>query len=301
MQRKRLVPILFLLFMTSRFLSADVLQLLKQVDELHEAEQYPQCMLLLEEGLGQSPDAALQAQIFWRMSRATLFLAARAEDGGAPKSEILEMYRQGEESAGKAISLDRTEPRALYWKASNIGKWGKLQGVLQSLAKAEPMKQLLEQAVTLKPDHPDSYYVLGQLYEKLPGFPLSFGNISSAVSLGRLSTDIQEREMTLGLRVRRNNDFATQLASHLWNRDWNRGKREAEQGKLARRFERVDSPLEKGFAYEGTVRIPAMSDREEAKRILDSVIGELQGKAKRAESDERELKTALELRAEWSR
>ena len=117
---------------------------------------------------------------------------------GAKKDDLLKNYEEGEKYANQAIENFPNNPLSYYWKASNIGRWGQVKGILDSLGKAEPMQKLLIQAIDLDSDHSDSYFVLGELYDELPGWPISFGNIDFAVSFARKSIALNDEQLGYG-------------------------------------------------------------------------------------------------------
>jgi len=213
--------------------------------------------------------------------------------------ELLSFFEQGEAQAQKAIDADPSNHLGYYWKSANIGRWGQIKGILNSLFKAKPMRDLLKKAVAAEPDHADSYYVLGQLYEQVPGFPISFGDEDYAVSLGRKSLDLHEQQVKAGIEDEINYDFYTEMAKHLWERDYSAAKREREQGKKMRKYESSSEPMEKNFHYEASVTLKNMSDREEALELINWVIRELEGMSNRSGSQDDDLKEAEEVLESW--
>lgn len=288
-------PALFLLISTAVF--AQTAELLEQADELHEDEEHREVVDLLEGGLSEARNGAERAEMLWRLSRAALSIGGELEDAGASDDELLAQYEQGESYADDAIEADPENHLGYYWKSANIGRWGQTRGILNALAQAAPMRDLLARAIEIEPNHPDSYYVLGQLYAQVPGFPVSFGDTDQAVSLGRLSVDLMEEELEGGDRDEPAYDFYIQLASHLIDRGWNERRRDRRQGDKRENYQGAESPLERGFFYEGTLDIPAQDDEEEAGDVLDRVISLLESLPSPTEGQEGELEAARELRA----
>ncbi|MFW6288861.1 MAG: hypothetical protein ACOC2Q_03680, partial [Spirochaetota bacterium] len=137
------------------------------------------------------------------------------------------------------------------------------------------MRDLLRQAINQQPDHAGSYYVLGQLYAEVPGV-ISFGNDDYAVGLARKSIDLHEQELASGDADELEHDYYIQLASHLMQRGWNERKRDRAMAGKRDSFSSTDDRLEQGWYYEGTVRIPAQDDVEEAEALLRDMIGRLE-------------------------
>jgi tetratricopeptide (TPR) repeat protein len=276
---------------------ADVSSALKEADRLHEEERYEQAISLLNNTLSGALGAKEKAELYWRLSRETLYLGEILADQNAAKSKILATFEEGERYADRAIEADATNYNAQYWKASNIGKWGTTKGILDSLFKAKPMRDILIKVITLKEAHPDAYYVLGQLYEKVPGGIISFGDKDLAVSFGRLSVALHEQELAAGIEDKKSYDFYTQLASHLAARNWSAAKRNGEQAKKNSKYQSAKNPFDRGSYYEGSLTLKNISDVEEARQILNGVIRELESIGRRTGSQEQDLNKAKELLA----
>ncbi|RKX76846.1 MAG: hypothetical protein DRP87_10775 [Spirochaetes bacterium] len=270
-----------------------------EADRLHREFKHTEALAVLKEALSQAGTDKEKASMYWRLSRETLYIADDALDAGEEDSKVLDMYSQGEAYADQAISFDPNNYECYYWKASNIGKWGKLRGILSSLFKAKPMRDLLEKAITIKPDHAASYYVLGQLYEKVPGGIVSFGNKDYAVSLGRLSVHYHQQDRAAGLEDRIKYDYHTELARHLWERNWDASRRKREQKAKRDRYYSEKGVLQKAFYYEGIVELENISDREEARKIVDWVVKEIEALPNPDKGYRDDLSKAYEALSDW--
>ncbi len=282
-------------------LQADFRQDMAQADLLHKHGAHEELRALLDAELARSADGGEQAEIYWRLARAWLNLGDQAEEKGAKGEALLAYFAKGEELAQKGIDADPNNHMVYYWKSAASGRWGQVKGIFNALAKAKPMRDLLHKALVLKPDHADSYYVLGQLYEQVPGAPLSFGDKDWAVSLGRKAVDLRELQVRAGEEEGLVYDYYTQLANHLWERNWSAAKRQkAQPGKAAEYAARTD-PMEKNSYYEGTLTLKNLSDREEARELVAWTVGELQALPRRTQKEEDDLKKALQVQAGWKK
>jgi len=290
---------LVLLVLGLPVLMADVAEIVSKADALHEQELYDQVRGLLEVSLGQAKTGPERSELNWRLARAWLNLGDQAEDGGAGEAEVLAFFEKGEAVAQAAIDADPKNHQGYYWKSANLGRWGQVKGILNSLFKAKPMRELLQKAVAVKPDHADSYYVLGQLYEQVPGFPVSFGDKDNAVSLGRKAVDLHSQQVQAGIEKELSHDYYTELAKHLWARDYTAAKRAQEQKKRLAKYDATKDPMEKNFYYEAAVSLQPMSDREEARQLLGWVIAQLEKIPNRDDGQEDDLKEAREVQASW--
>ena len=106
------------------------------------------------------------------------------ELSSADKETLLAGYARSEELARQSIDLVPTSD-GYHWLSSAIGRTGQVNGPLNSLSKAEPMRDLIEIVQNdFNADMSDSWYVLSLLYNQLPGV-ISFGNKDYAISYMR--------------------------------------------------------------------------------------------------------------------
>ena len=241
-------------------------------DEMYEAEKHLESYDFIKTEIERASSESERAELYWRLARATMEVGDAEERSGASGSALLDRYEEGESYADISIELDPSNYQSYYWKSANSGRWGEVKGVLNSLFKAKPIRRLLRAALALYPEHPASFYVLGILYERVPGGWVSFGNDNYSVSLGRKAVDANATEIEAGLEDEVKLAYHTELARHLWARDWSAAKRRNEQSDKLRRYNQADDILERNFYYEGTIDIDDVSDREEAMTIIRWVI-----------------------------
>lgn len=244
---------------------------LQVLEDLNDKEDYKAGLALLEQALP-SAAGAERAQVLTWLSRQYCFVGAQRRDQGASTDELLSIYEKGEKSATQALALDKTNALSWYWRSANIGRWAQTKGILDSLFKAGTMKDDLYEAVKRNPDHAASWNVLGLLYEALPGFPVSFGNVDYSVNLGRKSVDLMRAQVAAGQLKKFNPGYLWDLSEHLWARNWDAQTRFREQQAKQRNLPGIKDVLERGFAYEGSVAIHNLSDRQEAKALADEAI-----------------------------
>lgn len=279
-------------------LSAMAADTLAKIDQLHDQGKHEEARTLALEAVT-SAGPAEKAELYWRASRETLDLGDDAEDRGEPKDAILKFFEKGQEYADLAIAADPQNNLPYYWKSSNIGRWGQVKGILNSLFKAAPMKELLVKDLSLDQNHPDAYYVLGQLYRELPGSPLSFGDSDAAVSLGRMAVDLRVQAVKSGKEKELSYGYYLQLAKSLWKRNLTAAKRVSGLAKRQAAWESAKTPLEKGSAYEATVQLKAVPDREEARELVNWMIAELSKIGSRTSGQDDDLEEAKETLAGW--
>lgn len=261
---------------------------------------YAEEKALLQTALSQAAADAGRAEIYWRLSRATLNVA----DSGFNAKRIntdqaLKLFEEGEGYADQAIKLAPNNPQGYFWKSSNMGMWGQTKGIFDSLGKAAPMNDNLRLALKQDRDFADAFYVLGELFEKLPGWPISFGNVDYSVSLGRKNIDLMEAQVASGKMRGHNYASYIALANHLWVRNWDARRRERAQTDMKRQYKAKKDYVEQQYFYEGNVTLKNMSDREEARDLLRFVIRELEAKADRTAGNNGDLQEARKKLAEY--
>ncbi|MEW5814554.1 MAG: hypothetical protein AB1798_04035, partial [Spirochaetota bacterium] len=273
-----------------------------EADQLHKSFQYKKALDVLQKALPSAPGDAEKAEVLWRLARETLYIADDAEEAGADKKSLMDMYNKGAGFADQAVGLSPKNYNAIYWKASNIGKWGQLKGVLNALTQAKAMKEFLEGIVlTIKQDHPDSYYVLGQLYEKVPGI-ISFGDKDISVLNGRVAVYYLQKEVVRGIEEHLKYDYYTELARHLYNRNWSsktRNKKLVEQRQLYKESFSEEALIKDSAYYRSSLRLADMSDRDEARYIINWVIQELEKLPNPDKARRKDLKKAKAALIDW--
>lgn len=101
----------------------------------------------------------------------------------APPDEKLFNYETGVEYGEKGIEVNENSLEANFWLAVNYGSYGQEKGVMKSLSLVQPIKTCLDRVLAID----ESYFyggpwrVLGRLYHKAPGFPISIGNTKKAI------------------------------------------------------------------------------------------------------------------------
>ncbi|MCF7933695.1 MAG: hypothetical protein K9M84_14250 [Spirochaetia bacterium] len=299
---KRLISVAVMSLMVMSMVFADVSEIFSQADQLYEDEAYTTGFALLEENESLFSSKEEKAGYLWRMARFQLFIADDREREGASKSELLDLYDRGRDFAGDAVALFPSAD-AYYWKSSNVGKWGETKGILDSLAKAKPMRTDLLKVIDFDPEYADAWYVFGRLYMLLPGWPISFGNGSYAVSFTRRSIDTYTGE---DLKI----SYYQSLAETLWSRDSSDGELRKKFSSMASSYRKEKDLFDKMKYYEGSLgesfrpeyssmTIGQMSDREEAVAILRWVIDAYDRLPAPTRGETNSIEEVKELLASW--
>lgn len=299
--KKNLMVLLFILL--PMFLAfAGIADVLTQADALYDAEEYVNGFELLEKNLPSATSPAEKGEVLWRMSRFQLFITDDAEDDGVDSDTLLAMFEEGRSYGDRAIELAPSAD-AYYWRTSNIGRWGETKGILDSLFKAGDMKKDLLEVISYDPVYADAWYVLGRLYFKLPGWPISFGDKAFAVSFARRSIDTYAGD---DLKI----SYYKSLAEILYDRNWSASTREKEIKKRERKIKSSDSEFDQKSYYEAELGVKArpgymkkalgdISDREEAVLITDWVIAQFNALPAPTKGEKNSLQEVTDMIAQW--
>ena len=272
MGKKTFSVLLIVLFCMSMLVAAD--SVTKQADVLYWGDRYEDAKNLLLGALPGTTDATEKAEILWRISRATLAIGDELKEEGASDEVLFATYEEAERYALEGIA-SAPVPRAYVYRASSSGRWGETKGPLNALSKAKPMRDDMFYVIdTLGVmDDTISWYVLGQLYFKLPGWPLSFGDLDTAISYARKAIDTIPSENLY-------HGHFKALAEMLWKRDLTASKRNSKINSLEKDWKKNQGkPLDQNAYYEGyqgpslvpfysPVALNKMSDRQEAGMLL---------------------------------
>ncbi|HET6450892.1 MAG TPA: hypothetical protein VFI08_06250 [Spirochaetia bacterium] len=278
---------------------ADVAATVAQADALHNQGAYADAVKLLLGAVSTAAGGREQAELYWRASRETMEIGDVAARAGKPADSVLAIFTEGEGYADKAIAADPGNDLGYYWKSANIGRWGQVKGIVNSLFKAAPMKDLLVKELSLNPERTDAYYVLGELYRELPAWPVSFGNVDAAVSFGRRAVDTRQQQVKDGEEKELVYNFYTELAKSLYKRNWSAATRLAEQKNKAAKLASASSAVDKASFYEATVTLANQPDREEAKALVQWVVSQLTSAPSITAPEKKDLQKAQDVLKGW--
>ena len=262
--------------------------------QFYNAHDFQKDKAYLESALNEAKDDSEKAEILWRLSRNTLTLTDDIEKTSENKQARLDGYSKAEALAQESVDLVESY-NAYHWLASAIGRIGQVNGPLNSLGKAKPMRSLVEKVQNdFNADYTDSWYVLGILYNQLPGGPISFGDKDFAISYMRRCVDTQDN-------INRNNlTNYLELAQQLADRDWSASKRAKEFDKMQKKYNSNSVPTEKMKYYEGkdgkngkpfysSVTLDKISDKQEAVMVLKYALAFYEKTTVKFDSDKKNL------------
>jgi len=122
-------------------------------------------------------DNPLDNGSLWRLARTYKWLGDQASD----KNDKISNYELGKFYAENAIIADEDNIEGHFYLGVLLGKIGETKGALNSLALAEPIRGEMELIIKYAPKHKGAHHVLGELYRRSPGWPLSIGDRKKAL------------------------------------------------------------------------------------------------------------------------
>lgn len=183
-----LVLLLTLPAVAMNYSQIDALIESKDVDSIEHA------IALLEEHLDKQAD---DGEALWLASKAYLYLGDRTEEGR------LAVFEKGKEYADRAVEVVPDSPHAHYWLSALMGRIGQTRGIMSSLFMVRPMKEALDRVLELDENYAPAYWVLSQLYQQAPGFPLSIGNKKQALENAQQAVDLEPGNLEFQLQLAR--------------------------------------------------------------------------------------------------
>lgn len=133
----------------------------------------------------------------------------------------LAFYDEGVQCGEAAVGIDENSLEANFWLSVCYGAFGQEKGVMQSLALVQPIKKAAEKAAAIDGAYfyGGPWRVLGRLYHKAPGFPISVGSTKKAI-------ECLEKAVAAGEKFFLNHLFLAE--AYISNRDKAKAKEQLE-------------------------------------------------------------------------
>lgn len=282
----------------------------------YNQNEYEKDFAYLLESLEKATQNDEKAEILWRLSRTKLTLTDENKDSLTTDERLAGYGDYGANDKPKAddtssayyyayTSLSYKETaNGYHWEASSVGRAGQEHGALNSLGKASPMRKLEVKALQEFKSFPlqsDAWYLLGILYDALPGKPISFGNNNSAISYMRKCVMTQDRIN------RTNGTNYLELAEQLYKRDWDAKKRAKEFASMLKDYNKgsknglveMNKDFEgylasQGAPYYMAAELNSVSDKQEAIALLTYGISVIDAKLPSATTEAAKAKMLAE-------
>lgn len=133
----------------------------------------------------------------------------------------LAFYDEGVQCGEAGVGIDENSLEANFWLAVCYGAFGQEKGIMQSLALVQPIKKTAEKAATIDGAYfyGGPWRVLGRLFHKAPGSPISVGSTKKAI-------ESFEKAVAAGPKFFLNHLFLAE--AYLSNRDKAKAKEQLE-------------------------------------------------------------------------
>lgn len=216
---------------------------------------YKGSIKILQEMIPQAETDADKAVIEWRISRACL---------------MLEAYEEGIAHAEEAIRLNPADADAYMWHCANVGREAQLHSVTYQASKVPDIEKDLNTILNKlgKTRYSEAWQALSELYWEHP-----FKSSDAAINyVRRAAVTIPRGELRL--------TTYHYLAKLLYKRNWSAEKKERQREANRENFANKKQKITARYAYydgapdgEWPWKSEGMSDREEARSVLDYALG----------------------------
>jgi tetratricopeptide (TPR) repeat protein len=128
-------------------------------------------------------------RLLWMYSRALNFCGMYLTSDNESKKKL---FQKAKDVSLNATQLSPDSPEGHIWLAVSLGNWGEANGVLKSLSVVPDIERNMNEVLTKDPESEEAvaYRVLGRLYFKAPGPPLSVGNLDKSELYLKKACDI---------------------------------------------------------------------------------------------------------------
>jgi tetratricopeptide (TPR) repeat protein len=161
------------------------------------------------------------------------------------RDQQMTVFQAAQSYAERMVEIAPERPDGHYLLAVAMGRVARTRGILQSLFMAKPMRDRLENAVELDPNHVDALRVLSMLYNEAPGWPVSIGNKQKALEYVERAYELNPEDIGVLVQLAR-------MRKHY-------GKTEEAKALLRLALD-IDVPEEK--------RVDSIEERREAQKLL---------------------------------
>lgn len=119
-------------------------------------------------------------QALWRLARCYWWMGDHAEEG-----KRIALFDQGKALAEKAQQAAPDKSEGYYWAGVCLGRAAEERGVMNSLFAVDGIAKSMEKAIAIDPKDGTAQHVLGVLYRKAPGWPLSRGDMKKSLAFAQ--------------------------------------------------------------------------------------------------------------------
>lgn len=291
---KKLAITFICLFMAVATLSAIDFN---EIDRLVAKSDWNGSKALLEKALPQAKPGNEKSEVLWRLARVHMLFG----DVAKSKSEKRAEFGKGIGFAEAAIKEDPQNENGYLWHCANVGRECQTRSVMEQASKVSVLTGDLSSIIDKlgKVDCAEAWQALAEIYYNHP-----MKSSDAAANFTRKSiSNIPEGEVRMNTYIL--------LAKILYDRKWNAEKRSKVISENAAKFKKTYSSNFDKYAYfdgsQGADYVPvwsekalgAMTDRDEAKALLEYARSMYNGKKIKTQMDEKDYKELVDLLSVW--
>lgn len=265
----------------------------RKVDSMLGNGQIAESQKLLEEMLPQAKSSSEKAEVLWRLARGCVAKGQLEKTKDGKKA----VFGQGIEYAAGAIEADPNNPQCYMWHCANVGRECQTKPLLEQASAVPVMTKdltyILDDLKLVKCS--EAWQALAEIYFNHP----MKSNDAAANFTRTALASIPSGELRLST-------YAL-LAEILSKRGWTAEKRAAAFDAEKAKFAQTSKTITKYSYFSGSLgssHVPAwsskplgsMSDREEAKALVDYAIGLYDKSSRHTSTDKDDYKTLTALR-----
>lgn len=266
-----------------------------QVDkDLSDESKYAACKQTLVAMLPQATNQVEKAEVLWRLSRICLVMGEKETTKEGKRA----VFGEGMKYAEEAIAANPKCADCYMWHSANVGRECQTHSLMDQ-AKAVPI--MLEDLETIlgklgKTDYSAAWQALAEIYINHP-FKSTDAGLNYARKAAMCIPKDEMRLITYSF-----------LAENLYKRGWDASKRKETISSNGAKFAKsYKSVIDKYAYYDGTCgkapwsakELSQMSDREEAKAILNYAASLYNNSKERSSSDTAEYNKIKSLLSKW--
>ena len=113
----------------------------------------------------------------------------------SPRKKQIELFDAGKITAQHVQKVRPDKVEGYYWFGVCEGRAAEVRGVLNSLFAVGGIKDAMQKTIALDKEHGLAHHVLGVLYRKAPGWPLSCGNMNKSLEHAILAVKFAPEEI----------------------------------------------------------------------------------------------------------
>ncbi len=129
-------------------------------------------------------------EALWKLAKAYYWLGNHSLE-----KEQLDLFTKGKDYGERAVKLYPDNWEGHYWLGVCLGRYGETRGIIKNLFLVKPIQKEMETVLKINPSHAGAHHVLGVIYRKAPGRPLSVGNKKKALRYAKKAVELDPQSL----------------------------------------------------------------------------------------------------------